>query len=417
MVSTKSRHTCSSALVSTSSLKESKGLPIVAVIGVGYVGAHLVQAFSLSLDVIGYDISCTRIQKLISETPRSNRVTYSNNVESLQSAHHFLISVPTSLETDNSIDLSHLESALEIVQRYARRGSIVVIESSVAIGTTRRLLEPLARTRGVFAGMSPERIDPGRVSPPACAIPKVVSGLDDVVPGSLNAIAQLYESVFDTVIRVSKPEVAEMVKLYENCQRTIAVAYANEMADACIPFGIDPFEVAETAASKPFGYLPMFPSLGIGGHCIPVNPIYFMSTCNLPLLRQAHEKMTARPSEIASNLLTSMLDENHRLYSATHKLRLLVVGLGFKAGQADLANSPGMKLLNFMRDSTKVDLMFCDPLVGQANIPEVPKLKESHWTDEILGTFHAIVVATKQPGLDYSILKRLQGVKVEIWQR
>ena len=253
--------------------------------------------------------------------------------------------------------------------------------------------------------------------PPANSIPKVVSALDDVVPGSLDAITKLYESIFDTVVPVSKPEVAEMVKLYENCQRTIAIAYANEMADACIPLSVDPFEVARTAATKPFGYLPIFPSLGIGGHCIPVNATYFMSTCNLPLLQQAHERMSTRPSRIASQLLTSLLSESHRLHGANHQPRLLVVGLGFKAGQSGLAHSPGVQFLNFMRNSGEVDLMFCDPLVDQVAIPHIPKLKERAWTPAVLESFDAIVVAVKQPGLDYSILEGLHGVKVDIWQR
>lgn len=223
--------------------------------------------------------------------------------------------------------------------------------------------------------------------------------------------------MFDTVIPVSKPEVAEMSKLYENCQRTIAIAYANEMADACQGLGIDPFEVAHTAASKPFGYLPMYPSLGIGGHCIPVNPIYFMSTCNLPLLQQAHERTMSRPSRIASQLLISLLEDTQRKHGATHRPSLLVVGVGFKSGQSDLSNSPGLQLLNYMRQSGEVDLMFCDPLVNQEAIPEVPKLKESSWKTDVLRTFDAIIVAAKQPGLDLNVLETLSDVRVDIWNR
>ncbi|KAH9205979.1 vi polysaccharide biosynthesis protein vipA/tviB [Leptodontidium sp. 2 PMI_412] len=348
----------------TSSSRELGDRPVLAVIGVGYVGEHLVYSFSSSFNVIGYDVSPSRLEKLRSGNYQSDRIRFTNNVEDLRRASNFLISVPTTLRRDGSVDLSHIEDALEVVGSNARRGSIVVIESTVAIGTTRRLLEPLARSRGVFAGMSPERIDPGRVSPPANSIPKIVSALDDVVPGSLDAITRLYEYAFDTVVPVSKPEVAEMVKLYENCQRTVAIAYANEMADACIPFGIDPFEVAKTAATKPFGYLPIFPSLGIGGHCIPVNPTYFMSTCNLPLLQQAHKSMSTRPSRIASQLLRSLLDDNDRLHGASSRPRILVVGVGFKAGQSDLVNSPGVQLLNFIWSSGEVDVMFCDPLPG-----------------------------------------------------
>ncbi|KAH7348875.1 hypothetical protein BKA65DRAFT_584738 [Rhexocercosporidium sp. MPI-PUGE-AT-0058] len=389
--------------------------PVLAVIGVGYVGEHLVYSFASSFNIVGYDVSSARLENLRSGNRQPERIRFTNDVEDLRHASHFLISVPTTLRKDGSVDLSHIEDALELVERYARRGSIVVIESTVAIGTTRRLLEPLARSRGIFAGMSPERIDPGRVSPPTNSIPKVVSALDDVVPGSLDALTKLYECVFDTVVPVSKPEVAEMAKLYENCQRTIAIAYANEMADACLPLGIDPFEVAKTAATKPFGYLPVFPSLGIGGHCIPVNPTYFMSTCKLPLLQQAHERMSTRPSRIASRLLRSLLDDNGKLGDTSRRPRVLVVGLGFKAGQSDLVNSPGIQLLNFIRSSEKVELMFCDPLVDQAAIPGIPKLKDAAWRPEILEGFSAIVVSVKQPGLDYSILEGIQGVKIDIW--
>ncbi|USP78694.1 WecC, UDP-N-acetyl-D-mannosaminuronate dehydrogenase [Curvularia clavata] len=265
--------------------------------------------------------------------------------------------------------------------------------------------------------MPKQRIDPGRVDPPPRSIPKVVSGLDDIAPGSLNAIKSLYEKVFDTVIPVSKPEVAEMSKLYENCQRTIAIAYANEMADACQELGIDPFEVAQTSATKPFGYLPMYPSLGIGGHCIPVNPVYLLSTCNLPLLKHAHERMMTRPSRIANQLLTSILEESYQKHSATEQPKVLVVGVGFKAGQSDTSYSPGLQLLNFLRQSGEVDLMFCDPLVSQDSILGVPKLEKGLWKPEILKTFNAIVVAVKQPYLDYSVLEDLSGVRVEVWQR
>ncbi|CAA9963730.1 hypothetical protein PTNB73_08392 [Pyrenophora teres f. teres] len=342
----------------------------VAIIGVGYVGQHLMEVFSSAFNVIGYDVSASRIEELRTKYHRLDHVKFSNNESVLKDASRFLICVPTTLAFNGQVDSSYVRSATSMLDRYVTDRSIVVIESTVAVGMTREFLGPLAKSHGVFAGMSPERIDPGRVDPPPTSIPKVVSGLDDMIPGSLSAITKLYETVFDTVVPVSKPEVAEMSKLYENCQRTIAIAYANEMADACHGLGIDPFEVAQTAASKPFGYLPMYPSLGIGGHCIPVNPVYLTSTCNLPLLQQAHEKMMTRPSRIASQLLTSILEESNRTHGATHRPRMLVVGLGFKAGQSDLSHSPGLQLLNFLRGSGEVDLMFCDPLGYRMSNPD-----------------------------------------------
>ncbi|KAJ6198301.1 hypothetical protein J3E72DRAFT_394543 [Bipolaris maydis] len=389
----------------------------IAIIGVGYVGEHLMEVFSSAFPIIAYDISPSRIDNLRLKHSEKHNVKFTTDNSDLQHASHFLLCVPTSLSLTGGIDSSHICSAVDMICPYVKVSSIVVVESTVAVGMTRQLLGPLVKARGIFGGMSPERIDPGRLDPPPKSIPKVVSGLDNLAPGSLAAITGLYETVFDTVVPVSKPEVAEMSKLYENCQRTLAIAYANEMADACKELGIDPFEVAQTSATKPFGYLPMYPSLGIGGHCIPVNPTYLMSTCKLPLLEQAHERMMTRPSRIASHLLESVLQESCHKHDAAHRPRVLVVGIGFKAGQSDMSHSPGLQLLNYLRQSGEVDLMFCDPLVSQDSLPRVPKLENSCWKLEVLKTFDAIVVAVKQPSLDYEMLKYLTGVRVEVWQR
>ncbi|KAF6520139.1 hypothetical protein HZS61_016556 [Fusarium oxysporum f. sp. conglutinans] len=259
--------------------------PVIAVIGVGYVGTHLVSSFSLKYQVIGFDVSAKRIKDLGLEYQEHENV------------------LPTLLRPDKTIDSSYLRDALKTVGEVARSGSTVVIESSVAIGMTRQLLGPLAANRQFFAGMSPERVDPGRVEPPVQSIPKIISGLDDITPGSLDAINRVYSTIFETVIPVSKPEVAEMMKLYENCQRMVCIAYANEMADACIPHGINPYEVCEAASTKPFGYMPYSPGVGVGGHCIPVNPFYLLSNSHFPLLEYATLAMHSRPSRLAERML------------------------------------------------------------------------------------------------------------------
>jgi UDP-N-acetyl-D-mannosaminuronate dehydrogenase len=305
-------------------------------------------------------------------------------------------------------------------------------------------------------------------------IPKVVSGLDDLAPGSLNTIMRLYSKVFDTVYTVSKPEVAEMMKLYENCQRMMCIAYANEMADACIPHGIDPYEVCRAAATKPFGYMPFTPSLGVGGHCIPVNPYYLLSNSEFPLLKAATEKMWQRPAEIGRRALDSLFnvdnvddscarplvqhtdsgidltfdqtamnqlvgelesagvnklaDSQARRASAqessyphkskttlTPRASVLVVGVGFKAGQNVLSNSPGHKLLQSLAVSGRVDVMFADPLVKQSSIPRIPRLNDKDWNKQVLETFDLIIVSVKQIGIDFSVLEQLSDVKVQMW--
>ncbi|KAH8653341.1 nucleotide sugar dehydrogenase [Xylariales sp. PMI_506] len=375
--------------------------PLVAVIGCGYVGSNLIHEFQRHYNVLGFDISTKQID-ILKETLGSQhkRASFTLVPEELTPATHFLVSVPTLLLEDKTIDTSYIENALGLISKYGRRGSTVVIESSVAVGMTRTLLGPLAAERGFFAGMSPERVDPGRSEPAMHTIPKVISGLDDVAPGSLDSIARLYSRIFDNVFPVSKPEVAEMMKLYENCQRMMCIAYANEMADACIPHNIDPFEVCRAAATKPFGYMPFSPSLGVGGHCIPVNPYYLLSNSNFPLLKLATENMWRRPVDIGQRILDVIFNDDK---SDT------------KPGQSVLSNSPGLKLVQSLVESGRVDVMYCDPLVHQDAIPHIPRFDDRSWNKDALEMFDMIIVAMKQIGLDIELLQQLNYGKVQVW--
>lgn len=388
--------------------------PLVAVIGVGYVGEHLVSIFSREYTVIGYDISQARICQLqhTFSTAKGVSVSFTSNGRDVATATHFLISVPTLLLPDKSIDSSALREALGLVSKYARTGSVVVIESSVAVGMTRALLGPVAQAKEFAAGMSPERVDPGRIEPAAHTIPKIISGLNDIVPGSVEAIQQLYSRVFDTVVPVSRPEVAEMMKLYENCQRMLCIAYANEMADACLSHDIDPFEVCRAAATKPFGYMPFTPGLGVGGHCIPVNPYYLLANNEFPLLQDAAEKMQARPREIAQRIITRLVGS----CGNNAQPRVLVVGIGFKPGQSHLANSPGLELAKQLVVSGKVDVAWADPLVKQEAVPQVKRLDVQDWNAQYLDqNFNLIVVAFRQHGLDFGELQALKHATVQSW--
>ncbi|KAG6009220.1 hypothetical protein E4U21_003073 [Claviceps maximensis] len=384
---------------------------LVAVIGVGYVGQHLVEVFSREFHVIGYDVSQARLDQVKRLFLGNGRVQFTISPWEIRRATHFLIAVPTLLLPDKRIDSSYLRSALQTVAGHAVAGSTIVIESSVAVGMTRELLGPLAVKQGFYAGMSPERVDPGRTTPTAHAIPKIISGLDDLVPRSLEAIRQLYSKVFDHVVPVSAPEVAEMTKLYENCQRMVCIAYANEMADACIPHGIDPFEVCRAARTKPFGYISFMPGAGVGGHCIPVNPYYLLSNNDFPILRASSAKMSSRPSEIANRIVAKL---QSRMAADVHPC-VLVVGIGFKSGQSHLANSPGLELAKCLVLTGKVDVVWADPLVPQSSIPQIARLDDSEWSEASLNLrFDLVAVVLRQDGLDCSVLERLEKSKVEM---
>ena len=209
-----------------------------------------------------------------------------------------------------------------------------------------------------------------------------------------------------------------MTKLYENCQRMMCIAYANEMADACSSLSnpIDPFEVSRAAATKPFGYLPFTPSAGVGGHCIPVNPNYLFSTSNYPLLQHATEKMKKRPAMLADRTMKALTtkEKNAAPRDGKHKYEVLVVGVAFKPGQELTTNSPGLGIINHLLDTWDAHVVYADPLVKETALPYVPRLDEKlEWNKVRLGQFDAIIVVMKQTGLDFEVLKGLEGVLVE----
>lgn len=183
----------------------------------------------------------------------------------------------------------------------------------------------------------------------------------------------------------------------------INIAYANEMADAAYSIGIDPYEVAAAAATKPYGFSPFTPGLGVGGACIPCNPAYLFSTLNFPLLRQASESMWNRPAKIAKDIVYG---DKVKPGSS----RILVVGMGFKPGQSMLIHSPG---LNFAREASRLgaNVSWTDPLVKQEQISDIKKWNGSgqDWTVEALEeNFDKIIVSLKQIQLDYSVLAMLE---------
>lgn len=191
------------------------------------------------------------------------------------------------------------------------------------------------------------------------------------------------------------------------------------MADACLalPSPIDPFEVSRAAATKPFGYLPFFPSAGVGGHCIPVNPGYLFDTSEFPLLMHATEKMAKRPAELADRAMRTLLALSPRSDKAIKletRKKILVVGMAFKSGQALTTNSPGLGIVKHLLESWLVHVSFADPLVGEEVLPYVPKLDDkTDWTKECLSEFDAVIVVIRQVGLDFGVLTDLDGVLVE----
>lgn len=394
-----------------STIKEDR--PIVLVVGVGYVGKHLVERFSHACDVIGFDLNegrCKTLQEgfdadLLTNIKMISDLAADSRTSTFDLA---LISVPTVLLEDNkTVDTRHIQAAVAMVATRARPGSTVVIESSVTVGMTRSLLGPAGadlRSKGVFVGFSPERVDPGRQLPLFKDIPKVVAGIDDA---SLAVITRFYSSNFSKVVPVKSLETAEFCKLYENCQRLMLIAYVNEVADACEAHGVDIHDVCAASATKPFGFTPFTSSLGAGGHCIPVNPFYLLSNSELPLLRKAAEANQIRPIEKARRIAKAAKSR-----AALHHGQppmVLIYGMGFKTGEASLAYAPTVSLARELeRQDCRV--MYFDDYVRSEEWQRLPNdMFNSYRLDEL---FDTIVVAQRPVPYHRCVLDALQRTVV-----
>ena len=318
----------------------------VCVIGVGYVGEHLVDTFKNGYRVIGIDLNEKRVEYLKTNFKQFKQIKLQSTYDNLEDCEVFLISVPT-LVKNGDIDMSYLYSVKNSIKDIVKPGSLVVVESSVYVGATREIFGEF-RDKGVYVGFSPERVDPGRVEPKMEDIPKIISGVDN---DSLEKIKKIYSKVIKNIVPVSSTECAEMCKLYENCFRMVNIAYVNEIADMCKQHNINCYEMIDASATKPFGFMPFYPGVGVGGHCIPVNPYYLFKNGKLPVLQFSTEMMNARPKKTAFEILTEYRDKNN----------ILICGLGFKKGESLLTNSPGFSLFKQLKD--KKNIVVYDPCV------------------------------------------------------
>lgn len=357
----------------------------ICVIGVGFVGEHLLENFKRVYNVIGVDLSINRTRILKS---KYKDVYFQNSFNDLEDRNVFLISVPT-LVKDGDIDMSCIHSVKKSLKGIVKPGSLVMIESSVYVGATREIFSDFL-DRDIFVGFSPERVDPGRIEPRMNEIPKVVSGLNQA---SLEMCLDVYSKVFDKVVPVSSCECAEMCKLYENCFRMVNIAYVNEIADMCENMGINTSEMINASSTKPFGFMPFYPGLGVGGHCIPVNPYYLFKSQQLPLLKYATNLMEERPKQKAVEII--------KRYGNTNNI--LLVGIGFKKGESLLTNSPGYSLY---KELCKMDqnVTVYDPLV-QNNYMKRDINFLSAFRLETLQEYNLIVVNLKMDLYEDSIVK------------
>ena len=391
---------------------------IIGVVGLGYVGLPLAMEFAKAgFRVIGYDVSERVVDLLMSGQSHIQDVAAAD-VRATVSAGTFVattvetrlrecdaisIAVPTPLSKTRDPDMSFVLAAADAIARQAHTGLCVVLESTTYPGTTRELLQPRLEAMGlvvgvdIFVAFSPERVDPGNAVYHTKNTPKVVGG---ITPACVEVASALYESCIDTVVPVSSPEAAELVKLLENTFRAVNIGLVNEIAIICDKLGVDVWEVIDAAATKPFGFMKFTPGPGIGGHCIPLDPHYLawkMRTLNYKtrFIDLASEINSHMPEWVVQKVADALND----MRKAVRGSRLLVLGVAYKRDIDDVRESPALDVIRLLEERG-VHVEFHDPFVHEFR-EEGHVRKGVELTEEMLGWADAVVIVTDHHGVDY----------------
>ncbi|MDX6649259.1 MAG: UDP-N-acetyl-D-glucosamine dehydrogenase [Solirubrobacteraceae bacterium] len=398
----------------------------VGIIGLGYVGLPLAVAFAeAGTPAIGVDVDFERVKSLragrshIEDIPDSqlaavaDRLTFDTNYGALRDADAVLICVPTPLTPQREPDLGPLLASTEALSGVLREGQLVVLESTTYPGTTRERLLPALESSGLRLGegfnlaFSPERVDPGSERFTIQNTPKVVGGL---TPACGDRAEALYSTICEQVVRVSSPETAEMSKLLENIFRSVNIALVNEMAIIAHRMGIDVWEVIDTAATKPFGFMRFDPGPGMGGHCLPVDPFYLA-------WRAREYDMTAEFIELAGKVNQAqpyfceqrVVEALNEAGKPVNGSRILILGVAYKPGVGDMRESPALKLIELLRRHG-AQLSYHDSFV-----PELPDLElSSRDLDPAVEEADLVVIVTAHPDVDHERVARTAALTLDL---
>lgn len=394
----------------------------LAIVGIGYVGLPLATVFAeAGFDVVGIDPIAEKVamvnkgESYILDVPteqmaplvKKGKLRATTDFSVLKDVDAVSICVPTPLRKTGDPDLSFIISATESLAPYLHKGMVVVLESSTYPGTTRELMLPhltsqsgLEVGKDFFLAFSPERVDPGRTDYTTINTPKVIGGITETCSDIAEA---WYSQALQKVVRVTSAEVAEMAKLLENTFRMINIGLVNELALMCDRLGVDVWEVIDAAATKPFGFMKFTPGPGLGGHCIPIDPLYLSWK-----LRSLN--YTARFIELASEINTNMprfviskvqdaLNDHGRAIKGSH---ILVLGAAYKPDIDDVRESPALDVIGLLKKKGAA-VSYHDPYIKRLN--------HDDWTLEsvpdLLAAAHSadcVVIITNHSSYDYPVL-------------
>jgi UDP-N-acetyl-D-glucosamine dehydrogenase len=363
------------------------------VIGLGYVGLPLAVEFGRAgYTAVGFDLDSRKVNAInegrsyiddvptahVAELKAANRLRATTDFDVLAEVDTINICVPTPLRKTKDPDMSYIVNSVEEIAKRIRPGQLIILESTTYPGTTDELVLPMLEKSGLkvgkdfFLAFSPERVDPSNRSFNTHNIPKVIGGMTE----DCNALsAALYDGAISTIVPVSSPRVAEMVKLLENTFRAVNIGMVNELALMCDRMGIDVWEVVKAASTKPFGFMPFYPGPGLGGHCIPVDPFYLSWKARESGFEARFIELAGAVNGNMPHYVVSLMSEAlNSVRKPLNGSKVLVAGIAYKKDVDDIRESPALDLLHLLRDRG-AELSYTDPFV--------PKLAAKEWPNGI----------------------------------
>jgi UDP-N-acetyl-D-glucosamine dehydrogenase len=393
------------------------------VIGLGYVGLPLGLTLSdAGFNVTGIDIDTNRIEAIragrsyitdvsdaeLQKATREKRLRATMDLAEIRNLDAVSICVPTPLRKTKDPDMSYVVSASDAIAKVLRPGQLIILESTTYPGTTEELILPTLEGGGLkvgedfFLAYSPERVDPGNAKFSTKDIPKVIGG---VTGRCAQLAAMLYSSAMKHIVPVSSTRVAEMVKLLENTFRSVNIALVNEIALMCSHMKIDVWEVIKGASSKPFGFMPFYPGPGLGGHCIPIDPLYLEWKSKIDgfesrFIGLADKINSAMPRHVVTRAM-ELLNEQGK---AMRGSRVHILGVTYKKDISDSRESPAIEVIKLLA-GLGAEVTYSDPHVPALQI-EGQKMQSLEPKRELLAACDVAIITTNHTSFDYKAIIR-----------
>ncbi|MDD2866702.1 MAG: nucleotide sugar dehydrogenase [Candidatus Omnitrophica bacterium] len=388
-----------------------------AVIGLGYVGLPLAVEFARAgIKVVGIDLDASKVDAIrrkksyirdvssseVADLVSRGLLSATTAYSALSGVDTVNICVPTPLRKTKEPDISYIVQSAEEIARYLKKGQLIILESTTYPGTTEEVLLPMFEAKGLKAGrdfylaFSPERVDPGNRKYQTKNIPKVVGG---VTPACTAAAKVLYEQAVDTVYPVSSTRVAETVKLLENTFRSVNIGLVNELALMCHKMNINVWEVIDAAKTKPFGFMAFYPGPGLGGHCIPIDPLYLSWKARVYGFEARFIELAAQVNgAMPEYVVTKVADALNAHGKSTKGARILILGVAYKKNVGDYRESPAFDVMEELLDKG-AKVTYSDPYVPSFENRQL-KMKSVRLAPAMLKKADCVVMITDHDCFD-----------------